>query len=373
VAWIQILGRQDGGKSYKVLWRDPGRRVRSKTFRRRSDAQRWARSVEVRKDEGTYIDPKAGRLTFGDFFEHYLTTATHLKPSSRSLYEKHGARYLLPALGSRPLNSIKQTDVKALLGNLSRRLGPPTVRSVYRLLRRVLNVAVEEDRIARNPAARIRLPAEERHVARFLTPDEIAALVQETPGRYRTLFLLLAYGGLRIGEAAALRVGDLDLMRGRVQVRRNSVEVDGTLVEGTPKGGRERTVRIPRFLADALADHLARFGEPRAPESRVFTGEAGAPLRQSRVRSRVFAPACRQAGLEPAPRLHDLRHTAVALAIAAGAHPRVVQEMAGHASIAMTLNTYGSLFPSLQDQVADRLEEAYRAAAPQEASVLPLP
>jgi hypothetical protein len=140
VAWYRSLPRQDGDKSYRVFWRDPGRRVRSRTFRRWADAKRFMRTVEVRKDEGSYIDPAAGRVRFGEFFDHYLATATHLKPSSRMLYTKQGGRYLLPPLGKVPLGSISVTDVKALMGGLNKRVGAATVRSVYRLLRRVLNV-----------------------------------------------------------------------------------------------------------------------------------------------------------------------------------------------------------------------------------------
>jgi integrase len=331
------------------------------------------RQVEVRKDEGNYIDPAAGRITFGEFFGHYLETATHLKPSSRSLYAKHAKRYVLPSLGGRSLASITPVDVKALVGDLSGRVGPATARSVYRLVRRVLNVAVEEGRIGRNPAARIQLPADNRRQPRFLTADQVAGLVEATPERYQTLVLTLAYAGLRVGEAAALRVGDLDTLRGRIHVRRNSVEVDGVLIEGTPKGGRERVVRIPPFLRDALTAHVETYSRPRNPEARVFPGEHGASLRQSFFRRRVFTPSARQAGLDPLPRVHDLRHTAVALAVAAGYHPRAIQELAGHASITTTLDQYGGLFDTLQDEGVGRLEEIHQQAqAPEPAEVVEL-
>jgi integrase len=85
-------------------------------------------------------------------------------------------------------------------------------------------------------------------------------------------------------------------------------------------------------------------------------------MRHTHLRQKVFHPACRRAGIDPLPRLHDLRHTAVALAIQAGAHPKAVQEMVGHASITMTLDTYGHLFDSLQEETASRLDAIYRGA-----------
>jgi integrase len=175
---------------------------------------------------------------------------------------------------------------------------------------------------------------------RFLTPEEVSALAAEVPGQYRALVLLLGYGGLRIGEAVALRVKDIDPMRRRVQVRVAVAEVEGRLVEGSPKGGKPRTVRVPAFLADELAEHIA----PRAggPEARAFPGERGGPLYPSYFRRKVFQPAIRRLGFDPPPRVHDLSHTAVALAIGAGYQAKAIQEMLGHASITTTLDLTGT-------------------------------
>jgi integrase len=316
--------------------------------------------VEGDKQRNEYLDPSAGRITLAEYFEVFLETSTHLKPSSRELYRGTAERHILPTLGGRPLSAITASEVRGLLARLAASRGPSTVRTTYRILRRVLNAAVEDARIARNPAARVKqLPAEERREARYLSPAEIRALAGEVPPRYRALILLLAYGGLRVGEAAALRVGDVDFLRGRVYVRRNSVEVGGRLVEGTPKGGGIRTVVIPRLVVDELSRHVRDYADG-GPEARLFTGEAGGALRQSRFRRRVFGPAVERVGLAPL-RIHDLRHTAVALAIAAGYHPKAIQELAGHASITMTLDRYGHLFDTLQDAGVERLDEMARS------------
>lgn len=353
VAWVQKVQRRDGPR-YRAFWREPGgRRIRSKTFRRRRDAEAFARALEVKKDTGVYLDPAFGEVPFGEFFRYFLDTATHLKPSSRALYAKHARLYLLPAFEGRAIGGIGPADVRAFLAELGTRTGPSTVRAVHRLLRRVLGLAVEEGRVGRNPAARVKLPAERRRAPRYLTAEEVARLASEVPGRYRPLVLLLAYTGLRIGEAAALRVSDIDFLRGRLQVARAAVEVDGVMIEGTTKGGRARTVALPAFLRDELARHV---GGPTDPEAHVFPGERGAILRPSWFRRRIFRPAARRAGLEPLPRVHDLRHTAVALAVAAGYHPRAVQEMAGHASIRTTFDVYGGLFDTLQQQATARLD-----------------
>jgi integrase len=175
------------------------------------------------------------------------------------------------------------------------------------------------------------------------------------------LILLLAFSGARIGEAAALRVRNLDLLRGRVRIVEASKEVDGKIIVGETKTRQNRTVTLPRFLREGLALHLASFGSPDDADSLVFSGANGGAIRQHAFRSRVFVPAAKRAGLHPL-RVHDLRHTAVALAIEAGWHPRKIQEMLGHSSIQVTMDRYGHLFDTLHQDGADRLDELYRAS-----------
>jgi integrase len=170
---------------------------------------------------------------------------------------------------------------------------------------------------------------------------------------YDTLILFLSYTGLRFGEMAALRVSDLDLIRRRVHVGANLVEVSGRLQQDTPKSHRARSVPVPRFLVAALLHRV----EGRRPDQPLFTTATGAPLRNSNFRHHVFDPAVKRAGLQPLTP-HDLRDTAASLAVAAGANVKVVRRMLGHASAAMTLDIYAGLFDGDLDAVADRLDEA---------------
>jgi integrase len=189
----------------------------------------------------------------------------------------------------------------------------------------------------------------------FLSHDQVAALA-EACERYSILVRFLAYTGLRGGEASALRVSRLDLLRRRVTVAVAFSEVRGELVEGTPKNHQRRSVPIPRFLIDELAAHVAG----KAPDALVFTAPNGGPLRNTNFRPRIFTPAAESVGLAGITP-HDLRHTAASLAIAAGANVKAVQEMLGHASASMTLDVYAGLFGDDPDLVASRLDEAVAA------------
>jgi integrase len=194
---------------------------------------------------------------------------------------------------------------------------------------------------------------------RFLTAAEVRRLAEAIGARYRALVLLGAYGGLRIGEMAGLRRKRLDLEAGVVQVAEVVTEMHGHLYVGPPKtAASRRRVDLPRVVTEALREHLAAY--PGGPDSFVFAAANGSPLRTASFRTRVWRPATRAAGLEGV-RIHDLRHTAVALWIAAGAGPREVATRAGHTSVSFTLDRYGHLYPEADRALRDRLDRIHEA------------
>jgi integrase len=205
---------------------------------------------------------------------------------------------------------------------------------------------------------------------RFLTPSEVARLVLAIDPRYRLLVLVGAYGGLRPGELFALRRERVDPLRGRLEVLDTAVEVRGHHQVGPPKtrAGR-RAVPLPRFAADELGAALE--GVPAS--WLLFPAPRGGHVRASASRRRTWGPAVRAAGLEPL-RLHDLRHTAVAFWIAAGASPTLIEGRAGHTSVVTVLDRYGHLLPSEEDRVTGALHAMARAAQDEvgDADVVPL-
>jgi integrase len=178
-------------------------------------------------------------------------------------------------------------------------------------------------------------------------------LVSGNPGCW---FGVLAYTGLRRGEAAALRVRRVDLLRRRIEVVESVTEVGGQAVTGTPRTHQRRSVPLTRSLVEPMTRQLAGKG----PDDLVFTSPTGGVLRNGNFRHRVFDSAAESVGLTGVTP-HDLRHTAASLAIAAGANVKAVQRMLSHASAAMTLDVYAGLFGDDLDTVADRLDQAATA------------
>jgi integrase len=352
MAWIQKRQRAHH-IAHKVYWRDPNGKVRTRTFSTAADAKRYAREVEHRKDRGEYVDPAAGSITLAGAFEHMMATATHLRPATRALYEVHGRLYLAGgALGDRPIRSIGKADVRGFLAELSKTKNAATVDAVKRLLHRTLEVAVEEDRIGRNPSHGVRVERSRRREVRFLTEAEVGAIAETVPHRYRTLVWTLALSGLRIGEASALRVKNVT--ESSIRVVESSAEVGGRKVTGPTKSGRERTVDIPPELRKMLREHIATYSNSFNRNALVFTGPDGGELRQNAFRKRVFQPAAERAGIEPMPTVHDLRHTSASFMARAGFSLLEAAGQLGHSTVTMTAR-YSHIFPSERQEKAARL------------------
>jgi integrase len=340
------------GRRYRVRYRKPDSSQTDKRgFKTKRDAELFLASVEVSIARGEYIDASAARETIGVLGQAWLGYQSHLKPSSLRPLEISWRIHVEPEWGRMPVSSIRFSDVQSWVTSLSATRGATTVLRAHGVLRGILDVAVKDRRILANPARGVNLPRKVAKQHRYLTHDEVGRLALAA-GEHGPLVLVLAYTGLRWAEAIGLRVRDLDMLRRRINVEVNAVEVGNRVEVGTPKSHKRRSVPFPQ----ALAPLLARACEGKGPDSLVFDGKYGGHLRRVRNDNGWFGYASRRAGLE---RLtpHDLRHTAASLAVQSGANVKAVQRMLGHASAAMTLDVYADLFDDDLDAVAGRLNE----------------
>jgi integrase len=302
---------------------------------------------------GRYLDPREARATVAQYIAQWLPRQVQLKPSTRSRYEAILRVHIVPRFGDMALGRVERSDIAAWVTELSAAgLAGPTVRHIYKVFHAVLQAALLDGRIVRNPAFGIKLPRERGKEKRFLSHSEVAKLASAA-GADKLIILVLAYCGMRFGELAALRVRSIDTLRRRLRIEEAATEVDGIMVFGTPKSHQRREVAIPRFLVDAIAAQCVG----KARDDLVFTAPEGGVIYLRNWRPRVFDGAAEAAGLAPLSP-HELRHTAASLAVAAGANVKAVQRMLGHGSAAMTLDTYSGLFEDDLDTVARRLDQA---------------
>ena len=348
--------KRENGK-WRARYRDPFGKEHARHFGRRIDAERWLASVENAKHRGEWIDPALSRITVGEWAERWMAAQVHLKPATRHRYRNILRVQILPHWERLRLAEVTHAEVVAWVAGLQADgYAASTIRQAYRVLSLMLALAVRDRRLSYNPAEGARLPRIHRKEPVFLTHGQVDRLAEACQG-YELLILLLAYTGLRWGEATALEVRRIDLMRRRIEVVRTAVDLGREITYGTPKTHQHRSVPLPRSLVDPLAEHMAG----RYPDDLVFASPRGAPLRNHNFRARVFEPAATLIGV-PDLTPHDLRHTAASLAVQAGANVKAVQRMLGHASAAMTLDVYAGLFGDDLDAVADRLDEAAATA-----------
>jgi integrase len=335
VAHVQKRLTPAGEARYDIRWRVGGAE-RKRSFRRARDADAFRRKIEAEEDAGPLLDPQRGNITIVEYAPAWL--AMRRKPDGQPLaprtveyYRDVMNRYILPKLGTRTLSSLRIDDVRRWHAAVNDQAGAITAAKAYRLLRVILNTAVEDERIASNPC-KIRGAGVERSPERpFVDAEIVLRLAAAIEERYSALVLLSGFGGLRLGELLGLQRADIDLERHQVRVIRQTVELKkGQRVTTAPKtdAGR-RIVHLPTMVTAALVEHLQRYVDADATAP-VFTGPLSEGLRRATL-YKAWRLARAEVGV-PDLHLHDLRHAAGTLAAQQGASVRELMARLGHAS-----------------------------------------
>ena len=266
------------GPRYDVRWRLVDGTHRKRSFKRRAEAERYRRKIEGDEVAGVVIDPNSGEIRFGPYAEQWIRTrlvkGQPLSPSTvqvyRGLLRRHLARF-----SDAPLRKLTPEVVRDWHSDLVESAGRDQAAKSYRLLRAVLNTAVEDLRIGRNPCqirgAGIERAAE-RPIVEAATILDLAAAINP---RLRALIVLSGFGGLRTGELLALTRRDVDLVHKTVQVRASAAEINGSgRVLGPPKSeAGVRVIALPSLAVKALDDAPQHLRRPRAGRGSVHRTE----------------------------------------------------------------------------------------------------
>jgi integrase len=329
-------------------------------------AEKLARAISDRSS-GLAFD--AGSLTVGEFLDRWLKDSVRDTVRQRT-YERHEELirlHIRPALGMLKLKALTPAHVQGLYRDrLDSGLSPATVQKIHVVLHKALSQAVKWNLIPRNATEAVNAPRPAPEEMRPLSPNEARRLLEATSGdRLEALYVLAVHTGMRQGELLGLKWEDVDLECGVIRVRRTLTRNRGRLILGEPKTKRSRrTVRLTETAAQILREHLERqleeierLGDLYRDQGLVFTTEVGTPINPTNLRKRSFAPLLERSGL-PAIRFHDLRHTCATLLLSRNVHPKHVQELLGHATIAITLDTYSHVLPGMGDHTAAAMESA---------------
>ena len=352
---------QKRGDRWQARYRDPTGKEHTKRFERKVDAQRWLDAIAGDVVRGTYVDPAAGRRTFGDYAGEWQAAQVH-RATTAAQVESNLRNHVLPTFGDRALASIRPSEVQAWVKGRAAVLGSATVEVVYRYLVAIFR-AVDDRVIAVSPCKGIKLPRQERRQVVPLATEQVQALVEAMPDRYRALVVVAAGTGLRQGEAFGLTLPHVDFLRRSLRVEQQLVLLPGRppyLAPPKTEASR-RTVPLPEVVLRALAGHLAAF--PSGDDGLIFTNVKGAPISRTRFND-VWARAVRAAELPAGTHFHELRHYYASLLIRHGESVKVVQARLGHASANETLNTYAHLWPDSEDRTRQAVDDVLGAASP---------
>lgn len=331
-----------------------GKHLSVGTFEKRADAERALVETQARKLKGAAVDPRPGRVTLNEYADLWVAERS-LRPGTRELYRMLLRTHIKPRLGARPLSEISAPMVRSWRAALiNHGVGASTVAKCYRLLKTILNTAVEDEAIGRNPC-NIKGAGVERAAERpIATIRQVDALVAAAPDHMKALILTATYTSLRFGELSALTRRHVDLEEMIVTVVASAAEVNGKRIVGEPKSeaGR-REVTIPTVIEEALRNHLDRFAQP-GRTGLVFVGERGGPLRRGNFNVR-WRELCAEVGIVGL-RFHDLRHTGNTLAAMTGASTRELMARMGHSSARAAL-IYQHATRERDRAISDKLSE----------------
>jgi len=381
--------RYGKGKRYKVAG-IPGVRARSFPDKQKRAAEDWLANAISESNKGEFVDPRDGNLLLREYVEKHWWPSRTGDPGTLEGLSRRVRNQILPYLGALPLRQIKVETLRMWLKDLEGVISPGTAVVVWGNLKNILDHAVDDERIRKNPcrAKTIKAPTKPPTKARAWSRERVAAVQAELPQQYRILVDIGVGAGLRHGETLGLSRDDVDLVAGVIHVRRQVRPVGGKLVFSLPKGNKTRVVPLSDYLAARIKEHMGSFPsvavtlpwkDPRPPQTKVEAKERApqthcllvanrnaSAVRVNMWNENYWKRALVAAGVIPAPKkvprktgrgnrlvyqasheygFHCLRHTYASVQLDSRENPVAVSKWLGHADASITLRVYGHFLP----------------------------
>ena len=348
--------------SYRGAYFGPDGKRRYVSGKTKEEAHRALRKARSCADQGFVFD--AGRLTVAEYLDRWLEDSVQgsVRRSTYESYRRQARRYITPAVGRVRLKALTPAHVQRLYREMrDRGLSARTVEYTHAVLHRALKLAVRWNMVPRNVCDAVDVPQVRREKMHPLTPEQARRFLEAARGeRLEALYVVAVHAGLRPGELLALGWEDVNLDRGVLHVRR--ALSDGEFATPKTKRSRRRIdlsagsiAALKRHRMCQLKERMVRAGLWR-DHGLVFPSSVGTPLSHRNV-VRSFKAVLRRAGLPAVIRLYDLRYKCATLLLCRNVHPKYVQELLGHASIAQTLDTYSHVLPGMDGGIGDAIEE----------------
>jgi integrase len=375
-----IRERSSGHWAIVLDVRDPATGKRRRKWHAFAGTKRQAQIECARliseMQRGTYLEPN--KTTVAQFLDKWLVDVKpRVSPKTYERYQQVCHKNIVPLLGAVVLPKLKPAQIsdayaKALAkgrrdgeGGLS----PRTVHHMHVILKGALAQAVKWELLVRNPAEAVDAPKVAHTAMQTYNLAQTAELIETARGeRIFVPTILAVLCGLRRGEIAALRWGNVDLASGQLAVVQSAEQTRAGVRYKEPKSGRARTVALSGTVVSELKAHriqqaqqLLIVGKRLSDEDFVVAQADGSPLRPHSLGQEWVRFLARDANL-PRIRFHDLRHAHATHLLASGVHPKVASERLGHSKVGITLDLYSHVLPNMQIDAAALVDEALQAA-----------
>ncbi|WP_055478094.1 tyrosine-type recombinase/integrase [Sphaerimonospora mesophila] len=396
--WTKTVRHSDGrtekvktarygvGKRWLAVWLDPDGKEVSAAFERKADAEKKASAMEADVSRGDYIDPKAGKALFADFAARWLDSRI-VDPSTKIRYEYIYRLHVAPSFDRRQVKSILPSHIQAWISDLNERYGPSTIETSFLVLQGVLELAVADEAIKKNPARSpiVQVPKRSGEELIAWSDERVHAVIHAHPDLFRLVPIVAASCGLRQGELFGLALQDVDFDEQVIRVRRQIKKLGTDHVYALPKNDRERVVPLPQWAAEAIERHVKAHrplvcslpwekpnGKLRT-HNLLFRWTDDKFIRARGYSELVWKPALVAADVIPAPEkdsrarkrfttsrkegLHQLRHYYASVMLAGAVSIKELAEYLGHADPGFTLRVYAHMMPGSHDRARKAIDD----------------
>jgi len=338
---------------YQVLAKNNGRQICCGTFRRKHDADERLRIVEKQIAAGNLGARES--IPFDEYASEWTEKHAKLKkPATRADYEGVLKKHLIPYFKQTPIQDITTSHIQGYVNHKLTRTHPRTLSKTLMVLGLMFHHAEQWGYVYGNPVRNVERPRVPHKEMDYLTPQEVRRLLSELQGADHAVVATAVLTGMRRGEIAGLRWGDVDLAKGIIYVRRSYNQRHGFQSPKTRRGSR--AVLIPTSLVDILKTHnKTKINNNSVNSDDLVFGKDGIPLPENVTRD-LLHPALDRAGLRHI-RWHDLRHTYAAMMISNGENIKFVSQQLGHTSTRTTWDIYAHLLPEASQGFGERLDE----------------
>jgi integrase len=324
----------------------------------KADVQKKLYELRSAAATGSLASPNKMRIA--DYLKHWLDDVARpmLRKTTAVGYEGIIRLHISPHIGGIQVTNLQPSQVQRMYSDLEEKgVSPRTREYAHAVLRKALNNAVKLGYAQRNVCTLVTKPRVPKKAMRCWTENQSNQFLETAKDdRLFALYVLALATGLRQGELFGLQWSDIDFQDGSLSVQRTTYELSGKIEIGETKTAKgRRRVELPLGALKVLKHHREKMFAEGHHQKWVFCDTSGGPLRRSNFRKRSLIPLLKKSNL-PEIRFHDFRHTAATLLLGAGVHPKIVQERLGHAQIAITLDTYSHVLPSMQKEAAAKID-----------------